>query len=614
MDFYQILAQLQETSGASYPIHELDESSDICDQPENIKVALKRHQLSLLKRCMDYENESIDVVPNVCKLSTRIGIIADKTGSGKSNVILSLLFNNLVSRNDQINIKSFGMNKAILHIKDPLKPIKTSVLAIPHNLVNQWNDYVGLYSDNFKFITVCNKKTYEKLESSSLQEFDLVIVTCKFLSKLTLKLRELDVKVSRVIYDEVDSMNLSSIDIKSSFTWFVTASFSNLLYPKGYGKWDRINQRYISVAEGLPCTGYIKNLFHNLLVESQSNISMASLLIVKNKDAYVDKSFMLPDVLQNFIRCKTPRSINILTGIVDRNIIECLNSDDVNGAIEYINPSQKNTEENIISILLNKYTRNIHNVDTMLDYVTNRLVYDNENQRVAEINRLNKSKSEYVSKIESITNRIKETNTCCICYEDITQKTILRCCSNAFCFKCITLWVNQSHVCPLCKSHIDTDSMMIVSKEACTPVIEEQAPDASQPNSAFDKMQNLQIILNKMTNTDKVLIFSSNDEILHNVQDIMKSNNTRFAMLKGNHMVINHVIKDYKDGDLNILLANPRNYGSGLNLENTTDIIMLHKFDNDIENQVIGRAQRFGRQSSLRVWYLLYDSEMPTPV
>ena len=37
---------------------------------------------------------------------------------------------------------------------------------------------------------------------------------------------------------------------------------------------------------------------------------------------------------------------------------------------------------------------------------------------------------------------------------------------------------------------------------------------------------------------------------------------------------------------------------------------MFHKFDANIENQVIGRAQRFGRKESLNIHYLLNQNEI----
>ena len=46
-----------------------------------------------------------------------------------------------------------------------------------------------------------------------------------------------------------------------------------------------------------------------------------------------------------------------------------------------------------------------------------------------------------------------------------------------------------------------------------------------------------------------------------------------------------------------------------MNLENTTDIIIMHKMQGDIEMQAIGRAQRFGREGELRIWKLYYQNE-----
>ena len=67
----------------------------------------------------------------------------------------------------------------------------------------------------------------------------------------------------------------------------------------------------------------------------------------------------------------------------------------------------------------------------------------------------------------------------------------------------------------------------------------------------------------------------------------------------------------YRDenSNLNVLMINSKSFGSGLNLENTTDIILFHNFEQQIENQVIGRAQRPGRKTQLRVWYLFNENE-----
>ncbi len=51
-------------------------------------------------------------------------------------------------------------------------------------------------------------------------------------------------------------------------------------------------------------------------------------------------------------------------------------------------------------------------------------------------------------------------------------------------------------------------------------------------------------------------------------------------------------------------------YACGMNLEFTTDLLILHYLDPLIESQVIGRAQRFGRKSKLNIYKFLNSNEI----
>jgi SNF2 family DNA or RNA helicase len=121
----------------------------------------------------------------------------------------------------------------------------------------------------------------------------------------------------------------------------------------------------------------------------------------------------------------------------------------------------------------------------------------------------------------------------------------------------------------------------------------------------------MELILNNLNANAKLLIFSAYENSFTNVIPILNRLNIQFDYLKGNGYQIQATIERYKHGNVKVLLVNTRQYGSGLNLENTTDMILFHKFDTEIEKQVIGRAQRFGRKEPLHVHYLLYENEMP---
>ena len=54
---------------------------------------------------------------------------------------------------------------------------------------------------------------------------------------------------------------------------------------------------------------------------------------------------------------------------------------------------------------------------------------------------------------------------------------------------------------------------------------------------------------------------------------------------------------------------NAKNFGAGMNLQCATDIIMYHRFSKEMEEQIIGRGQRLGREGTLNVYYLIHDNE-----
>jgi hypothetical protein len=80
---------------------------------------------------------------------------------------------------------------------------------------------------------------------------------------------------------------------------------------------------------------------------------------------------------------------------------------------------------------------------------------------------------------------------------------------------------------------------------------------------------------------------------------------------------IDTAVSEYKIGNAKILLSNSKLFGCGMNFENSTDIIFVHKMDKEMEEQVIGRAQRMGRKTVLNILYLEYENEstfvIPSP-
>lgn len=597
-------------------LDELNENSKYAEHPD-CKIQLKPHQLTLLQECINYENNVIKIkdkisLSEICdeddEIKTKIGIIGDKVGSGKSYVILSLLLSNNITHNTDIISRSFGYNNVNFSMKQKKITINTNLLVIPHNITNQWINYIEKFSDKISYCVINKQKLLQKYidEEENISDKNLIVITSTFYNKFASYIDEKNLKLQRVIYDEVDNLNIVTCrPIDSKFYWLVTASYGNILYPRGYSKWDNILRKDIRYATGITASGFIKSI----LLDISANVpkSLFKVLVLKNNDNFIETSLNLPEMNRIIVKCKTPSTINILYGLVDHNIIRALNGNDVKTALEYIRPSQKCSENNIINILIEKYTRQLINLDLKLN-MTNELIFETDEEKNKEIDKIEKKKNELNNKIDLIKERIKTNNTCGICFEEIDKKTITNCCQNSFCFKCINLWMNQKQICPYCKTILTTDTIYIVKNENETE-IENEIENNNILSEENDKTKNLEILLKNRKPNSKFLIFSDYDEVFKDIYYVLQKLNIHWDELKGNTGQINGVLNRYKNGNVDILTVKTKQYGSGLNLENTTDIIMLHKFDTEMEKQVIGRAQRFGRNNRLNVWYLLYDNE-----
>lgn len=641
-------------------VEELTEEHPRQLTPANVNILLKPHQQTLLARCIEYENQPIKLsqFKNLAPYTdpedyfqTNMAVIGDRVGSGKSYVILALLVSNDITIRNNTVVNSHGFNKVVYYLHDNARSIPLNMLVVPHNLINQWDYYIRTFGGNLKTKIIKNQKAMDLLEedclladegedastssssssstapnrttminqrvSKRLSQYNLIVVTSTIYNRFAYFLTQHRVKLQRAIYDEIDNLNVPGCKhIDANFIWFITASYGNVLYPKGHNKYETSIGRYVWYSSGIKHSGFLKNL----LVDLHYNVSrnMMKVLIIKNSEAYVEASLSLPEINTTYILCRTPHEIHVLNGVVDRNIMNHLNADDIQGALAYLSSSQKSNEVNIISRVIQKYTHQMSNIRLQIN-MTQEYHFDNENDRRNEIQRLEKQMETINKKVELITERIKENNLCTICYDTAVTKTLTSCCQNTFCFKCINMWLAQRHVCPLCKINMNIGDLFVIDENSVAQddeQKEEEYIDPTKTNAKNDKYQNLELIMSQLKEqpTSKILIFAAYDNTFMNVVPVLQRLRINYEYVKGNSNQIKCIIERYKEGNTQVLLMNTQHFGSGLNLENTTDMILFHKFDTESEKQVIGRAQRYGRKDPLNVHYLLYENEMPAPM
>lgn len=588
-------------------------------------IKLKPHQLVMIKKCIEREQSAIEFSENEIVLRNRyksmkcdIGIIADKVGSGKSYVILGIIMTDTIPNQNVSRNICYGNGHMCLETTSPsLTDKDINIIVIPHILQKQWCQYIELFSKKIRYYLVNKHKSLINLENE-VDKNTILLVTGTFYKYVRGMFYLNNWRARRVFYDEVDSTNTPcSHYLSTRFIWFVTASYKNILFPIQKIHYDRrnINNSYV-LSHGISNNLFAKKLFIDMIkVMGDVELHALDKIVLRNTDDFVDQSFNLPEITQHIISCKAPIEVDVLTGVVSREIINSLNAGDIKSAISFIQSSNLDTEANIINKALDELKNKLKNV-CIRENAVRQYVYTSDEQRNNAIARVLDEKATYENKIHLMETRILNNKLCIICYNEAVNKCISKCCQNTYCLECISKWLVMSRFCPLCKenANIHKDFYVVHDTIDLQDVDDEKMKYSSKlpANDNYTRKQNKfenlrRIVVNRSPN-NKFLIFSDFEQSFGRMTPYLDVTGLRYAQVKGNS--VNETVRKYRANELDALLVNSRNYGSGLNLENTTDIILFHKFENQLEKQIIGRAQRPGRTSSLNVWYLLNENEM----
>ena len=217
------------------------------------------------------------------------------------------------------------------------------------------------------------------------------------------------------------------------------------------------------------------------------------------------------------------------------------------------------------------------------------------------------SETKQVEKIEQIERQLTElaeryanfqNQMCPICFEPVGnhEPIIVPCCNNVFGGACLMNWLNQRHNCPNCRDPIEDETRLI---HLTSNTDEVHACREREPT----KCETIVNIL-KENKDGKFIIFSSEDATFELIRRAFVEENIKCKEIKGRAESRNKTIAEFKEGKLQVIFLNSNNNGSGLNLQECTDIILYHTMIEGVKTQIIGRANRIGRQIPLRIHQL----------
>ena len=494
------------------------------------------------------------------------------------------------------------------------------------------------YKENYE--TKQFLEQYGQLDSSKIKH-NILLVSASMYNEFSFYMNKDNYYVNRLIFDEADSINIQNTQkINGLFYWFITSSFVSLNNPDGIQKTIKITRNDIEFEkvikeDGIKCEGFIKKTFKEIQIDESKMY-----YFLKNNDSFIDISFKLPAIVELLILCKDNLQISILNGVVSNDIMRMINAGDTETVIKHLS-CEKGSLENIIDVITQKLNQKI--LDFSLELIDKgNKEYINPKAKEEALERTHLKIKDTKNKIKMIEDRIKDVECCSVCMDTINNPSVVNCCQNVFCFSCLVTWISLKNNCPNCRESLSIEKILIIKdaekekkeKEEKEKEKKEMLEKEKKNNTPEKKLQFIlenSILNDKYTNLEriieykmkyfpkeqrKILIFSEyegsfNPKLL-NILDKFK---IRYSRVKGSAVSINKIINDYKgnskkvDEEIDVLLINSRYFGAGLNLENSSDIIILHKQGVDLLHQVIGRAQRLGRKFPLNVWKLYYKNE-----
>jgi hypothetical protein len=256
--------------------------------------------------------------------------------------------------------------------------------------------------------------------------------------------------------------------------------------------------------------------------------------------------------------------------------------------------------------------------------------------------------------IDKMLERVKEENKCMICFDEILYENLVcnLCCNSIYCVDCLKEWSKKSNECCYCRNKNDYSLLHKNYKDIKEYIDNGNSNGKIYINQIYDKIKDIKNIYDddikyyenniiKLENdinnkwklyneikeykdkiptlleiinenrNNKIIIVNLYNNVLNKLIKIFNNKNIRDYLYYdcGNLEISKKCYNEYKNENKNILLLDGLFNSHGINFENSDIIILMHKMDENIEKQVIARAQRPGRKNQLKVYKLYYQNE-----
>jgi hypothetical protein len=545
---------------------------------EYLKVSLFPHQYSSLEAMLDREGNYL-VEDHGTVFIRRINILGDMTGMGKTLSVLAL-----VALTDSRYFLPERREDALLsQVHRSKRWIKRfDVYIAPHHLASQ----VVVETESkthLRYLAILEKRDFDQ---ELTEETDLVILSSSMASQF---LKSFKGCIYRLIIDEADSCALPSREVfdalKFEFIWLVTATYQRL-----------------PTARSL----FIRQVIDPSLIES---------CLVKNDDETIKASFLKTFRVNEYRHvCSSSAVIRRVINYASESVAKDLAAGRIQQAMTSMGAS---SSDNLLDLVRRDLDRSVRFHREMQREL--RKKFGPEHPRLLKNEQ---QLSYYQNRLDSLEADLVELarEPCVICSDPVKYCTVTPCCQHLACSECLLTWLlhcsrpSVGPSCPCCRANITPAQLQFINRELIDKAevtTDLHVVDGVLEFGGTDQfVVNARIVQSSQTKEGKIIslirerpkgkfLIYSNLKQAESLAHELGRNGLSAMEVLGNRLHCEFVIDKFKAGDLSCLFLTPGALATGLNLENTTDIIMYEQYSPATVIQIRGRALRLNRDPNL---------------
>ncbi|GAQ85109.1 hypothetical protein KFL_002190610 [Klebsormidium nitens] len=413
---------------------------------------------------------------------------------------------------------------------------EATIIFVPHHILTQWQesirDLIGISMRTFSL-----EYGHIDIILRIAEDHDIILAPSTLCSSVANALKAAHASIPRVVMDEALALDILYAPVPARKVWYISGD-------------------------------------HDLAQHVERNWRPNSMMVSRCDENFVASSFHIEDPLVVDEHCTSPLLEKVLIPSVggSAEARERLNEMDF---FHMSAPTVRNEKELIQALLQYTRTSRESNAATIQDCQHALSRNPNPVQQGIYENLIRDCTAKLRASdalVGNITGNISANDLCVACLEKLDRQRFIAPCGHKLCGACGGTCLV---VCPLCRTAPDG----VPNRLEVAAVGEED----KIPN----KLECLFRLVTDRGPTAKILIFSKHVRIYRTIQEEFRARGVTYADLEGGSQArIDEVVRSFKERDTKVLMVDSSLFACGLNIENTTDVIMLHKMDEQTERQV----------------------------